>query len=157
MANTYSVEYDDVANELPGMFPDGFDAESRPSAGDVSGWIAAADVIATLYVRRAAAAVPAAEDQGAPLAELYIKAFAKAQVVRAVYMGRDPDAADKAASQYENTCTKLLEQIEMLGVQVTGTNTEPRSRVKADTTSTLRELAVTDAHLDAGGCRVRKY
>lgn len=156
MANTYSVEHDDVANELPGLFPDGFSAETRPSAGDVSGWIAAADVIAALYVRRAAGKVPAATDQGAPLAALYIKAFAKAEVVRVVYAGRDPREVAGAAAAYEGLCTTLLEQIAMLGTQAVGDGT-PVSRVKADITSTPRALLLGDAQLDGGSCRVRKY
>ena len=156
MANTYSVEHDDVANELPGLFPAGFDAESRPSAGDVTGWIAAADVIAALYVRRAAAKVAAASDQGAPLAERYILAYAKKQVLQAVYAGRDPREVDGAAAPYENICAKLLEQIDMLGTQAAGDGT-PVSRVKANFTGTPRELAIRDAQLDGGACRVRKY
>lgn len=156
MANTYSVEHDDVANELPGLFPDGFDAESRPSAGDVTGWIAAADVIATLYVRRAAAKVPAASDQGAPLAALYIKAFAKAEVMRVVYAGRDSREIDGAAKPYQDICATLLEQIDMLGTQMAGDGA-PISRVKADLTSKPRALTVCDAQLDGSAARVRKY
>ncbi len=143
MADTYGVTADNVAAELQSLFPNGFTTVSNPPDTLVTSWIAAHDVVVTLVVQRAAAVVPAATDQAAPLAKRYIIAAVEAQVVRAVYAGNDPERVAAAAKAYQDQADFLLEEIRKLGSQMTGTG-QVSNRVRVPDMTAPRDLLVTD-------------
>lgn len=156
MADTYGVQVADIASELASLFDAGFSANTIPSSSDVAGWITAADTIATLHVQRAAAVVPVAADQGAPLARRYVFAWVKAQVAGVVYAGADPERVAVARRAYDDEAKALLAEIDRLGVVMAGSG-RTESRVKADTSSTPRALLVDDDTLAGDATRLRRW
>lgn len=154
-ADTYGVTADDVAGELSNLFgAAGFTGTSTPTEDAVEGWITEADVLVTLHVQRAAAKVPKATDQARPLAVRFILAWVKAEVLRAKYTGQAPDRVAAAAKPYDDQATRVLEAIDELGEQMTGTAVVT-SRVKSSAETDPRELLVTDCQLGPTSTRAR--
>lgn len=146
MADTFDVKPADVARELPGMFPGGFTATSIPSVDDVRTLIATADVIATLRITDDVGQAPSLSDKASVLAKRYIVESVKAQVVRIVYGGNDPEKVDTAARAFESSATSIMLAIDTLGAQAIGTGV-PAPRLLTSPPST-RELVLTDDDLD---------
>lgn len=157
MADTYGVTAADIAAELPGIFPGGFSASTKPSDTLVESWISDADVVVGLKVQDIAGQPGASTDKAAVLAKRWIKETVKGQAVRAAYAGNDPLAVKAAAEPYENSAAFTWDAIIALDSQIIGTG-EAASRVGVPYTSTQRELLVTDAQLDDdAGFRERRF
>lgn len=159
MALVYGVTPAAIAAEFPTLFPEGFGSATTPTVVVVQSWIEAADVIVALHVQRAAAKAPSSTDQAVPLARRYVVAMTKAEVVRAIYTGNDPEKVEQAAAPFARQAKELLAEIDALGEQMTGEGTVV-SRVRASATTdgeVARELLVTDAMLDGGAARERRY
>jgi hypothetical protein len=157
VADTYGVTPEEVASELRGLFPTGFDVDTVPTEAQVTAWISVADSIVTLHVIDETGQVPALTDAAASLVKTYIKEWVKAQVVRTVYVGNDPTAVDAAARPYSDTAKMILSQIDEMGSQAVGTGTAS-PRIAVAYTLPDRELVVTDDELDMDNSyRTRKY
>lgn len=160
MADTYGVTAASVAAEVPSLFAGGFSNATTPTDAVVASWIAAADVVVTLHVQRAAAQVPAATDQAVPLAQRYIIVRTLASVMRTVYAGHDPERVAAAAKPYDDDAMALLKEIDALGEQMTGTG-QTTNRVKGDDLSLARDLLLDDSDLgglqNANLARTRRF
>lgn len=155
--DVYGVTAADVAAELPGLFPGGFSASTKPNDAQVESWITTADTIVSMRVQDITGAVPASTDKAAVLAKRYIIEYTKGQVVRAAYAGNDPLQVKAAAEPYEENAADLLDHLQELGAQAAGTG-EAASRVIASHTTPQRELLVTTEQLDNDeGYRERRY
>jgi hypothetical protein len=152
MANTYTVTPADVAAELAGLFPGGFTTTSVPTDAQVADMINAADTYVTLRITDSVGTAPNVADKAASLAKRYIIESAKAQVIRVVYLGRDPFAVSQAASPYEAVAKLQLESIDLLGSQAIGTGeASPRVVTSMGASSfPSRDLLVDTIDLDAG-------
>lgn len=157
MADTYGVTPADIAAELPGLFPGGFSASTKPSDTLVESWISDADIVVQLKVQDITGTVPAVTDKAAVLAKRWIKETVKAQAVRAALVGNDPLAVKAAAEPYESSAKFLWTALIDMGAQLVGTG-EASSRVQVAYTTPQRALVVTDTQLDGDtGYRERRY
>jgi hypothetical protein len=156
VADIYGVVPADVARELSGLFPSGFDELTSPTAAMVEGWISTADTIASLRVTDVTGANPASSDKAAVLAKRYIIEWTKEQVIRSVYAGNDIERVDAAAKPFAASAKALLSELELLGSQAVGTG-EASSRVRVSSMLPTRDLIVTDAMLDTGASRARMF
>ena len=158
--DTYGVSLDQVQQGLGSLYPSGFGPSTNPTGEAVTSWISAADVFVTLAVRRAAGVNPAATDEAAPLAQLYIIAYTRAEIMRAAYAGRDSTQIAAAAKPYDDQAAQLMTAIKGLGSAAVAGGTVP-SRVLGTDVSESRDLAVTDADLGAlassGLTRARRF
>lgn len=150
MASTYDVTPADVAEELAGLFPSGFSSTSVPTDEQVQQMIDAADTYVTLRITDDVGSAPALTDKAASLAKRYIIDYTKAQVIRAVYLGRDPFAVSQAAGPYEASAKLTLESIDLLGAQAVGTGEASPRVVTSMGSSTLpsRDLLIDTIDLD---------
>lgn len=161
MADVYGVTPADIAAELPGMYPGGFTANTKPTLATVTTLISEADTIAQLRIQKVtgeAAADPAAKS--APLARRYIKASVKAEVVRIAYAGNDPRQVAEVAAPYERTAEFVLGEIDELGEQAQDAVGVPASRVRGTDGANVRDLLVSDETLGygaRGGGRTRPW
>jgi hypothetical protein len=145
VANTYTVVPADVAAELPGLFPGGFSATTRPTDAQVQGFIDTADTIVTLRVRDNVGTDPANTDRAAPIARRYILNYVLAIVTRIVYAGNDAVQVNAMAAAYDVAAKTLLDSITALGEQAIGTGTAAPEVLGNMTT---RSLMLCDADLD---------
>lgn len=157
--DTYGVVHGDVSAELPGLFPGGFGAGTKPTATQVTNLITTADTIVGLRVLDVTGINPAASDKAAVLAKRYIIDWVKAQVLRIVYTGNDPADVTAAAKPYEDAAASVLESIAAMAEQAVGTG-EAAPRVAVSGVSTVptvtREMVIDDTDLDRGsGLRSR--
>lgn len=149
MADLYGVVPDDVASELRGIFPQGFDVDTVPTEAQVIAWISVADIVVQLKVIDITGGIPALTDAAAPLAKIYIKEWVKYQVVRTVYAGQDPVALAAAAKPYSDMADSIFVALDTMGSQAIGVGTAaPRTAVAY--TVPDRGLMVTDDELDYG-------
>jgi hypothetical protein len=158
--DTYGVVYGDVSAELPGLFPGGFTANTKPANSQVTSLISTADTIITLRVLDVAGGLPSVTDKAAALAKRYIIEWVKAQVVRIAYVGNDPTAVAQAVKPYETNADAMMAAIEALGAQAEGDGTAVASRIRTadqDRTDTQRGLLVDDTLLDSSCSRARKF
>jgi hypothetical protein len=154
--DTYGVVPSDIAQELPGLFPTGFDATTIPTEGAVAGWITTADTIVSLRVTDVTGTNPALSDKAAVLAKRYIVDWVKEQVIRTVYTGNDVNRVEAAAKPFAVSAAALLKSIEDLGAQAVGTGeAAPRTRVAS--LLPQRDLVVTDSMLEPGSSRSRNF
>ncbi len=156
MADVYGVVAKDVSDVLPGLFPAGFNADTKPSAVQVAGWITTYDTIAAMRVQDVAGTNPLATDRAAVLAQRYILEKTKEQTVRTIYAGQDPQAVHAAASAYRDAAKDLLLELEMLGSQAVGEG-GPSPRVTSEPEFPTRDLLITDGMLDMSGSRDRAF
>lgn len=155
MANTYGVTPADVAAELPGLFPDGFSVGSLPTLAHVQASIDTADAIVTMKVLDVTGVAPQVADKAALLAKEYVIARAVARTLAVVYAGRVGPGEINPAAGYFAAATELLNGIALLGEQATGLGTvAPTIGVAM---SDARELLISDAELDGGVNRERRY
>jgi hypothetical protein len=155
--DTYGVLHADISGELPGLFPGGFTVNTKPTAVQVTAWIAAADTIITLKVQDITGAVPAVADKAAVLAKRYVIEWVKAQVMRAAYVGNDPLEVKAAADPYDIVAKQYMDALVELGAQAAGTG-EAASRVTVPYTTPQRELMIRDEQLeDDEGFRERRF
>lgn len=147
MPSIYGVTPADIAAELPGLFPGGFSAATKPSAATVQLWIDAADATAQLHVQQTSGDPAAASATAAAIAKRYIIDWTKANVLRAVYTGNDPRDVEAAARPFETQASGHLAMLDKLGEQNVGTGTG-FSHVRGKTVS--RDLLVSDVTLGAG-------
>jgi hypothetical protein len=82
MADTYGVTPEDVGDELPSLFPDGFAVSTKPTVDQVAGFITDADAVVTLHVSRAMGETDLLTAATVRLARRYIIDAVKAQVMR---------------------------------------------------------------------------
>ena len=158
MADTYGVVHADVAAELPGIFPGGFTVGTKPTAAAVTSLITTADALITLKVIDVTGTTPDDTDRAAVLAKRYIIDWVKAQVVRIVYAGNDPEDVARAAAAYDANVTLILEAFTQLGEQAAGDGLAASSRVvAADNSTDPREFLLTDDDLDGGSSRTRRF
>lgn len=147
MPDVYGVTPADIAAELPGLFPGGFTAATKPTLLQVTAFIITADTIISMKVQDITGAVPAADDKAAVLAKRYIVEWVKAQVIRVVYAGNDPQQVRTAAEPYETNAASTLESLVAMGAQAVGTG-EAASRVFTPYTTPQRDLIIRDEQLD---------
>jgi hypothetical protein len=112
MADTYGVTPEDVGNELPSLFPDGFAASTKPTLDQVAGFITDADSVVTLHISRAIGETDLLTATSVRLARRYIIDAVKAQVMRILYAMNDPRDVDAAAAPYEKLATAMLDRID---------------------------------------------
>jgi hypothetical protein len=149
MPDLYGIAADDIAAELRGIFPLGFDVDSSPTEAMVTAWISTADTIVRLKIVDVTGGVPALADAAASLAQTFIKFWVETQVIRTVYAGKDPVAIAAALKPYSDTADAILKAIEDMGSQAVGVGTAaPRTAVAY--TVPDRGLMVTDDELDFG-------
>lgn len=149
MPDVYGVLPDDVAAELRGLFPSGFDVDTNPTEAMVIGWISTADQIVSLRIVDITGGVPVVTDAAAPLAKTFIKEWVKTQVIRAVYVGQDPVALVSIVKSYSDNAVAILKSFDDMGSQLVGVGTAaPRTAVAY--TVPDRGLMVTDDELDFG-------
>lgn len=147
MADTYAITPAMIAAELPGLFPGGFAANTKPTAAQVVSWITTADAIITMKVQDITGAVPAVTDKAAVLAKRFVIEWVKAQVIRTAYAGNDPLSVRAAAQPYEENAKSIRDDLELLGSQAAGTG-EAQSRVAVPYTTPQRDLMIRDEQLD---------
>jgi predicted aspartyl protease len=121
VANTYTVSPADVAAELPGLYPGGFSATSVPTTAQVQALIDTADLIVTLQIKDSVGLDPSNTDRAAPIAKRFIIETVKAQVLRIIYVGKDPAFIAGVAGPYDVIAKGLLSGIVLMGQQVIGT------------------------------------
>lgn len=157
MADTYGVTSEEVAAELRGLFPTGFDVDTVPTEAQVIEWISTADDIVRLHLVDLTGGTPAVTDAAARLAKTFIRAWVVAQVMRVVYAGNDASAVDQASRPYSDTAKTILKELDSMGLQAIGTG-EASASIAVAYTLPDRELAVTDDELDMDNSyRTRKY
>lgn len=147
MPDTYAVTPADVSGELPGLFPGGFTAATKPTLAQVTALITTADTIISMKVQDITGAVPAAADKASVLAKRYVIEWVKAQVIRIVYAGNDPVQVQQAAAAYETNAEATESALLALGSQAAGTG-EASPRVVVPYTTPQRELIIRDGQLD---------
>lgn len=155
MADTYLVTPATIAAELPGLFPGGFTATSRPSVTQVESFISTADTMVTLKVEDLVGEMPTLTDRAAPIAVRYVIEWTKAAVIRVVYAGRDPAVINAAAGPYDALVKSLSDMLVVLGEQAIGTGeSSPRVMTSTDETGLPhRDLVITDVDLDPSSGR----
>lgn len=157
MPGVYDVSAADIAAELPGLFPGGFSASTKPSDTAVESLIVTADTIIQLKVQDVTGVVPANTDKAAVLAREFVKNWVIAHVMRIVYAGNDPVAVRQAAEAYTANAIAIDATIVALGAQAAGSG-EAASRVEVPYTTPQRGLLVTSEQLDSDeGYRERRY
>lgn len=109
MADVYGVLPQDIAAELPGIFPAGFSATSTPTEAQVASMITTADTMIGLRVFNATGVDADPADPAAVIAVRYIVEWTKALVIRIAYSGRGSDVAGAAAKPYADLAAQLLE------------------------------------------------
>jgi hypothetical protein len=145
VANTYDVSPADVAAELPGLFPGGFTALTKPTELQVQGLIDTADTVITLRIIDNVGQSPELTDKAAAIAKRYILNYVLAVVTRIVYAGNDPVQIGQAAAPYEAAAKVLLDSIDVLGAQAIGTGDASPTTLGNMTT---RSLMLCDDDLD---------
>jgi hypothetical protein len=161
VADIYGVTPADVAAELPGLYPNGFTAATKPTLATVTTLISEADAIASLRVQKATGegvADPAAKS--AALAKRFIKSWVKAEVTRIAYAGNSPRDVQEAAAPYEKTADFTILEIDALGEQAQDASGVPTSRVRGIDGSQVRDLLISDETLGygaRGGNRIRPW
>jgi hypothetical protein len=159
MADVYGVTPDDIAEQLPALFPDGFSATTRVTEATVLSFIATADVMAQMLVRQSTGAEGDPSDAAAPIVREWIIQSVLAKVMRAVYAGADPARVAEAMRGYDQNAKDLRAQIEGLGALLTGVD-PIQVRVRGDESmggATERELLLTDDDLGAGARRSKRF
>jgi hypothetical protein len=156
VADIYGVAPQDVASELPGLFPGGFDSLTIPAVATVVNWISTADTIVSLYVTDITGVNPAVTDKAAILAKRYIIEWVKGQVIRTVYTGNDIARVEAAAAPYAVSAQALLDALEQMGAQAVGIG-EASPRVRVSALLPDRDLVLSDAMLDQGNERLRAF
>lgn len=148
--NTYDIAPADVAAELPGLFPGGFTATSTPTDAKVQELIDEADTIVTLRITDDVGQSPALSDKAAAIAKRFIVNYVKAEVIRLIYIGRDPAYVTSIAQPFIDSAARLLEYIDALGTQAIGTG---ESSPAVTGHMTARPLVVESWDLDGQhGC-----
>jgi hypothetical protein len=150
VANTYSVVPADVAAELPGLFPGGFTATTRPTDAQVQSFIDTADTIVTLRITDNVGQSPALSDKAASIAKRYIVNYVLAIVTRMVYAGNDPAQVNAAAAAYDGAAKSLLDSIDALAEQAVGIG-EPAPTTVGN--MTMRSLMICNGDLDPRSSR----
>ena len=143
----YGVTPEDIAGELPGLFPGGFTVATKPTLAQVTSLITTADTIVAMKVQDITGTTPAAADKAAVLAKRYIIEWVKAQVIRIVYAGNDPVQVQQAAAAYETNAKETGSALLALGSQAAGTG-DAAPRVAVPYTTPQRELLIRDEQLD---------
>lgn len=115
MADTYAVTPDQIASEVPGLFPAGFGLDTKPSRAAIVSLIATADRVVTLAVTQAIGEAPLASDSTALLAGRYIINAVLGTLMRIVYAGQSPADVAAASSMYDRLAADMLVRIEALG------------------------------------------
>lgn len=160
MPDVYGVTPDDVAAELPGLFPGGFGAGTKPTAAQVTSLITTADTIVGLRILDATGTAGQSTDKASVLAERYIIEWVKGQVLRIVYTGADPVALSAAVDPYVKLAVSILESIDIMAEQAVGTG-EAAPRVLVSGTATVpvvsRDMVIDDVDLDAGSGRRSRF
>jgi hypothetical protein len=149
MADTFGVTAQEVADQVPALFPSGFGDATAPTRSLVERWIAIADSVVSLAVQRSAGAIPDDDDPAAGIAKQYIISYTLAHVMRAVYAGKDPLQVKAAADQFAGPALELLAAIVEMGTQAAGDTAPVQNRVLGVDSSLDRDLVVTDD--DLGG------
>jgi hypothetical protein len=163
VADLYGITPADIAAELPGLFPNGFSAGTRPKDTDVAKLITTADTIARLRIAKATQVAANAVDPTAMSAEVakrFIKDWVEAKIVRIVYTGQAPRDVDLAAKSYEDARELGLETIDELGEQAQDPAGTPVDRVRGTDGSLTRDLLISDETLGygaRGGGKVRPF
>jgi hypothetical protein len=158
MPDIYGVTSEEVAAELRGLFPSGFDVDSIPTEAQVIAWISTADSIAALHLVDSAGQQPALTDAAAAIVKTFIRNWVEAQIIRVVYAGQDAAAVGQASKPYSDTATMILKELDDMGSQAVGTGLES-PRVAVAYTLPNRDLVVTDDELGESDsfARTRKY
>lgn len=154
MPGLYGVSAADVAAEMPALFPidgthpNGFSATTKPTEAKVNDWILAADALAELRVVNASGQAADPNAKAAPLIKQYIREYTKAQVIRAVYAGQDPDDVDNAARSFEAERDRIYDDLGLMGSQLEGVAAVAIARVRGKVSD--RELLVRDSDIGTG-------
>lgn len=146
MPDTYGVVAADVAAELPGIYPGGFVANTKPTLAQVTSAITTADTIIALHVQNVVGQPPQVTDVSAPIAKRFIIEWVKAQVIRIAYAGQDPLQVAAAAKPYADLAQEMRDAITAMGSQAEGTTGESSPRIQVSTE--CRPSVVTDRDLD---------
>lgn len=138
---------------MPGLFPNGFSINSRPTLAVVTALISTADIIAQLRIAKATDQPASALDpnaKGSELAKRFIKDWVEAKVARIVYTGQAPRDVALAVKPFEDARDASLLYIDALGEQAQDVAGTPFDKVRGTDGSIARDLLVTDATLGAG-------
>jgi hypothetical protein len=146
VADIYGVTPQDIADELPGVYPAGFSVATKPPLAKVTSLISTADAIAALRVTKATDAPPSAAAAGAVVPRRFIIAWTAAKVLRIRYTGNPPAEVDAAARPFEVDAKDTLDAIDMMGEQGQDTGT-PFIHVRGAVGD--REMLISDATLGA--------
>lgn len=114
MPDTFAVTPDQIAAEVRGLFKDGFSQVSQVTVQQVAGFISDADAVVTLHLTTALGTAPTASDANARLAVRFIVDRVKAEVLRIVYTGNDPDSVRAATDPYDTAAAAMLDRIDAL-------------------------------------------
>lgn len=157
MSDLYGVQPDDIAAELRGLFPTGFDIDTTPTEAQVIDFISTADDIVRLRLVDITGGIPAVSDAAVRLAKTFIKNWVKSEVVKVVYAGQDPLAVQAAAKTYADNADTVITALTEMGSQAIGTG-EASPQVSVAFTVPPRDLLVEDSELgDNDFGRERKY
>lgn len=143
----YGVTVADVAAEVPGPFPTGFSAATKPTAQQVQRWIDREDARVSLRVRDLTGAEPALTDAAAGSAIDLIIAGVISRILRVVYTGRGVDQLTAALAPYAVVIAASEAELTNLGAQASGTGAAA-PRLAMPTGLPARDLIVNDAELD---------
>jgi hypothetical protein len=156
MPGVYGVTAAEIAAELPGIFPGGFSASTTPTAAQVDSMITTADTVISLAVRGSAGTTPALTDAAAGIAKRYVIESVKAQIIRIVYAGNDPERVRSAAQPYADSAKELKAAIESMGAQAVGTGA-PEAVVQVPYTTAQRDLVIGTDDLDPTNGQGRRF
>jgi hypothetical protein len=143
--NVYGVTTEEVALEMPALFPDGFSPTTKPADSVVDNFIDTADTVAHLRVSQLSGLPADSAAEAAIIARRYVLNWTIAKVLRIVYM-RDPAAADAAARPYESAAKELYASFDILAELLASGVTTPNTRGGISD----RPLLIPDAALGEG-------
>jgi hypothetical protein len=149
LADVYGVTHADISAELPGLFPGGFSAGTKPTDAQVTAFISIADTIVALRIDQNTGIHGAATDRAASLAKQYIVEWVKAKVLEIVYAGNDPVQVSAAVDPVRSLAKEMLTAIDLMGTQAEGIG-DPDPRVTVGEVLPVRDLVITNEDLDAG-------
>lgn len=121
MAN-FNITLSEIAALFSNLFPTGFTTTTKPSADDVTAWIATADDIATLKYESVAGVPITTNTTALGLGKEYARKWVEKQVMWAVYRGNKPLDVDAALKPYVDALKEYGAMIDTLGGQLASTS-----------------------------------
>jgi hypothetical protein len=148
VAETFGVTPASIAAELPGLFPGGFTATTKPALDEVTSLITSAAAMAVLKLKAASDKVVIDDEAAGVVVERYVIERVKGQVVRMAYVGRDPAAVDAAARPYDDASVDAMATLIALVEKQTD---DVLPRVRGIDGTCQRDLVINDDDLGGRG------